>query len=83
MTECMAGRTAFCGGSILWQNPCMRSMEPTHVITDHTVKNAPVIELCEFHYNDALAQGLVTMPNPSEEVLEEARRFRPEIFKAD
>lgn len=83
MTEtepCWAGRKAFNNGNPTWRMPCMRSMEPTHVITDPTVKNAPVILLCDFHYQDVLAQGLITMPDLSPEQLAEGRRLRPEIF---
>lgn len=63
--SCWAGRLAFNEGNPTWQVPCRRSMDPTHVVTDPTVKDAPVIVLCTFHYEDVLAQGLIDDPSPS------------------
>lgn len=62
---CWAGRKAFAGGR--WTTPCPRSMLPTHVITDPDTPGAPEILLCTFHYEEVLALGFVTEPNPTPE----------------
>ena len=64
---CWAGRKAFLGGHPDWRMPCMRGMEPTHVITDPDTPGAMQILLCNFHYAQALASGLVTEHDPTPE----------------
>lgn len=81
--KCWAGRKAFNGGNPLWRSPCKRSMEPTHVVTDPNVPDAPIIELCTFHYEDALGQGLISEPDPTPQRLQWAHRFRPEMFRGE
>jgi GMP synthase-like glutamine amidotransferase len=67
------------GGDPRWREPCRRSMDPTHLITDPDVPGAPVIRLCTYHYLLAEAAGLVDDPNPSTETTARARRNHPEL----
>lgn len=76
---CWAGRKAFGSGRPSWQVPCMRSMQPTHVITDPETPGSMVIKLCDFHYREALDMGLITEPTPSPERVQDARAKRPDL----
>lgn len=76
---CWAGRKAFGSGSLSWRTPCTRSMQPTHLITDPETPGAPVIKLCDFHYQDALRMGLIAEPTPTPERVQEARELRPDL----
>lgn len=79
----MAGRVVFFGGR--WKTPCPGRHDPIHVIaTDEggpsalaELIGADEIRLCERHYREVEAAGLVTEPGPfSREELERRRRSR-------
>lgn len=57
MEKCMAGRAAFFGGR--WRDPCPE--DGRHVIG---FEGSPiVIRLCDLHFGQVHAEGLVTEPN--------------------
>lgn len=59
--ECASGRTAFFGGR--WKFPCFEPTEHQHTI----VTGIGRVELCDKHFAEVNAAGLVTDPYISEE----------------
>lgn len=80
--KCWAGRLAFNMGNPDWREPCQDPMEISHVVcfTD-AGPEAPQIELCNRHYLQVLAQGLIDEPDPSKERIEEFKLRSHGIFK--
>lgn len=62
--QCAAGRTAFYGG--LWREPCELPTEHQHVIIAANAR----VELCDTHFAEAHADGLVSDPYVSRDVAE-------------
>jgi hypothetical protein len=79
--KCWAGRLAFNDGNPDWRQPCQDPMKITHVVTAFEDIRAPEIELCNRHYLQVLAQGLITEPDPTKERLEEFKLRSHGIFK--
>lgn len=76
MPECHAGRTAFFGGA--WSAPC--PSEGTQYIGSPEAE--PII-LCESHFKEVMAAGLVTEPNigNADYQRREAQRTRPKGWR--
>lgn len=78
--QCWAGRWAFNDGNPDWRQPCSDAMLVQHMITDPDVAGAPRILLCNRHYLQVLAQGLITEHDPTPErlaLIPLAQRQRP------
>lgn len=69
MTDCDAGRTAFFDGT--WTTPC-----PTEAIHHIGSPAAEPIRLCEEHFQQVLAAGLVTDPNIAPEDFDKREKVR-------
>lgn len=67
--QCWAGRWAFNNGNPDWATPCPDAMLVQHVVTDPDTPGVPEILLCNRHYHQVLAQGLITEHDPSPERL--------------
>lgn len=59
---CMAGRTAFFGGRWSRIPPCARQSEHRITAPPGDPTTYPPIELCEGHFRQVLAAGLITQP---------------------
>lgn len=68
-TSCWAGRWAFNNGNPDWAVPCPDAMLVQHMVTDPDAPGAPRILLCNRHYLQVLAQGLITEHDPTPERL--------------
>lgn len=69
MTECDAGRTAFFDGT--WTTPC-----PETVMHHIGSPAAEPIRLCDIHFQQVLAAGLVTDPNLPAKEFEKREKLR-------
>lgn len=74
--HCWAGRWAFNNGNPDWARPCPDAMLVQHLVTDPDTPGAPEIMLCNTHYLQVLAQGLIDEHDPTEERLGTYRERR-------